>query len=225
MTEKNDDLHRGRSRLRDRRRQVVQEEIVAAGVELIDEVGIDEFSVLVLADRLGMSDGNIYHYFSSRSELLERISLAAATEGIRQSVTAMEDAGTGTEALTAAVESAFEHGRSRWRRLWFVFGADAPRPERLPQEQLERIYEEMGKLFDGLEAKLEEQRKRGDLMPGVNPRLRGNVAQALIEGLLFSFYCAKNQGWDSDTAFDGVLRELKNQLIFGTERTEVEDHG
>ncbi len=214
-----------RRRLKERRREDMRDEIVAASIELIDDVGIGGFSVVALAERMGMSDGNIYNYFSSQSDLLEHVAMAVGLDILQRSAQAAEEAGDSAEALEASVRSHVEPFRDDWRPLWFVFGLDAPRPEQLPPEMLEALFKELARLFDALESKLISDGEDRLTAPEVRPRLRSNVAQVIADGLTYAYYCASHQDWSVGSQFDELLDELTGELVRGTCVAAGEDGG
>jgi AcrR family transcriptional regulator len=54
--------------------------ILAAGLELVDENGLADFSVQTVADKLGVTGASIYHYFSDRDQLLRGLGLLVLRE-------------------------------------------------------------------------------------------------------------------------------------------------
>jgi TetR/AcrR family tetracycline transcriptional repressor len=57
--------------------------IISSALELLDESGLDAFSMRKLAARLGMSVGNLYLYFDDRDELLD-----AVRDAVSEAITA-----------------------------------------------------------------------------------------------------------------------------------------
>jgi AcrR family transcriptional regulator len=55
--------------LRERRKEELREEILAAARTLFVQIGYDAFSMRKLAEKVGCSAGNLYLYFPSREEL------------------------------------------------------------------------------------------------------------------------------------------------------------
>jgi len=54
--------------------------ILTAALELVDEGGLADFSVQVVADRLGVTGASIYHYFADRDDLLRGLGLLVLRE-------------------------------------------------------------------------------------------------------------------------------------------------
>jgi TetR/AcrR family tetracycline transcriptional repressor len=49
--------------------------ILQAALELVDERGLDNFSVQMVADRFGVTAPSVYHYFADREDLLRGVGL------------------------------------------------------------------------------------------------------------------------------------------------------
>ncbi|MDE3205919.1 MAG: TetR/AcrR family transcriptional regulator [Acidobacteriota bacterium] len=54
-------------------RQSQRDAIIHAALELLDEAGLEDFSMRKLATRVGMSAGNLYLYFEDRDGLLDSV--------------------------------------------------------------------------------------------------------------------------------------------------------
>jgi AcrR family transcriptional regulator len=61
------------------RQQLSRETIIAAALELVEEQGLKKLTMRALGDRLGVEAMSLYHYFSSKDELLEAISQIGGT--------------------------------------------------------------------------------------------------------------------------------------------------
>lgn len=57
-----------------------RETIVQSGLELLDEVGLDDFTTRRLANRLGIQSPTLYWHFKSKGELLEAMAFAMLKE-------------------------------------------------------------------------------------------------------------------------------------------------
>jgi AcrR family transcriptional regulator len=55
------------------RQQLSREAIIAAALELVEERGLKRLTMRALGERLGVEAMSLYHYFSSKDELLEAI--------------------------------------------------------------------------------------------------------------------------------------------------------
>lgn len=60
-----------KGRVRERRNR--DEEVLAAAIDVMSERGYAATSIQEVADRVGVLKGSLYHYFSSKEELLARI--------------------------------------------------------------------------------------------------------------------------------------------------------
>ena len=57
--------------------QITRELVVAAALDLLDEVGLDQVSTRVLAQRLGIKQPSLYWHFHNKDELLAAMAAAA----------------------------------------------------------------------------------------------------------------------------------------------------
>jgi TetR/AcrR family tetracycline transcriptional repressor len=58
-----------------------RDEVLAAALELLDEVGIDALTTRRLAERLGVQPGALYRHFASKRELLDAMVERIASDG------------------------------------------------------------------------------------------------------------------------------------------------
>ncbi|SHF08437.1 TetR/AcrR family transcriptional regulator C-terminal domain-containing protein [Streptoalloteichus hindustanus] len=68
-----------------------RETIVNAAVDLVDEVGLDEFTTRRLADRLAVKQPALYYHFAGKTALLEAVADAILTRGHTRSLPAPGD--------------------------------------------------------------------------------------------------------------------------------------
>ena len=63
----------------DERARLSREAITEAARELIDEQGLNRLTMRALGDKLGVQAMSLYHYFDNKQELIEAISVRAAS--------------------------------------------------------------------------------------------------------------------------------------------------
>ena len=81
------------------RRTVMRDEVIRAATRLFKENGVRSVSLQSIADELGMTKGALYHYFSSRDDLLRHVFgdwTTETTEGLRERIA---DSDSATEQL------------------------------------------------------------------------------------------------------------------------------
>jgi AcrR family transcriptional regulator len=77
----------------------MRDEVIRAATRLFKERGVRAVSLQSIADELGMTKGALYHYFSSRDDLLRHVFgdwVSDETEGLRKHIA---DSGTATAQL------------------------------------------------------------------------------------------------------------------------------
>lgn len=81
------------------RRTVMRDEVIRAATRLFKENGVRSVSLQSIADELGMTKGALYHYFTSRDDLLRHVFgdwTSETTQGLRERIA---DSGSATEQL------------------------------------------------------------------------------------------------------------------------------
>jgi AcrR family transcriptional regulator len=79
--------------MRDRRKEALRDEIVAAARSLFIDVGYDAFSMRKLAEKVGCSAGNLYLYFPGRDDLFRCLIDESFAELQRMIVDSVEASG------------------------------------------------------------------------------------------------------------------------------------
>lgn len=173
-----DDVLRSRTnggRWQDRGRP---EEILAAATRLFFERGYHTTKLDDIANLIGFTKPAIYHYFSSKDEILYTIRSTIVCRALEELKALLDGPGTPAEKLRAGLEA---HVRTVIQNIeaWAVFhherGLLSPERERQVRE-IEREYE---KLFRGL---YEEGAESGELTP-LDPRLATNLLLSACNGV------------------------------------------
>lgn len=150
------------ARLRDRRRAIARQEILAVAREVLDRVGPLELTVGLVAADLGISKQALYHYFSSKDELLFEIvleELLASAEAVHRACVAAPD---GDAALEALIRTYVGHFLPRLELHRLVTMQTAAAEYQLTPAQLERIRPVNDLLYGEAARKVVAQRRRRD---------------------------------------------------------------
>ena len=78
--------------------------VTEAGATLADEIGFDQLSMGLLAERLGVRTPSLYKHVSNQADLAHRIAVLAATE-LGDALRDATQGRAGSEALTAAAQA------------------------------------------------------------------------------------------------------------------------
>jgi AcrR family transcriptional regulator len=78
--------------------------VVEAGAELVDEVGFDQLSMGVLAERLGVKAPSLYKHVASQGDLAHRIAVLAMNE-VADAIRDAIQGRAGSDALTAGAQA------------------------------------------------------------------------------------------------------------------------
>lgn len=78
--------------------------VTAAGAMLADEVGFDQLSMGLVAERLGVKTPSLYKHVDSLADLIHRIAVLVATE-LGDALREATQGRAGTDALTAAAQA------------------------------------------------------------------------------------------------------------------------
>jgi AcrR family transcriptional regulator len=169
-----------RARLKERRLAGSREEILKATREVLAEVGVPRLTLEAVARRLGVTKQALYHYFSSKDELLFEVVIAELTrcaEAIRAACLEAKDGPAALEALIRAYVGHFA-GRLDTFRL-MTHHVQLAEAERLTDAQLARLRPLNDVMYAVAEDKLGAGRRRPR-----HPRRLAFVAHLAAMGLL-----------------------------------------
>ncbi len=157
-----------------RRRSRKRARILQAAREVLEERGVDAFSLDAVADKLALTSASLYHYFAGKGDLLFELAAELATEDSAAFIEAIEQADGGPDAVVTLIRRFRSHYQKHLDRLVLVLtvvasGVDTPvRKQR------------MGAIAEGvvsaLVERLDESRERGQLLDGVSPRTAAQSA-------------------------------------------------
>jgi len=163
--------------------------ILATARHLFAEHGYDGCSVSDIAHQAGMSQGNIYWYFSSKEDLLKAV-LAEAFEGLAalfEEVAATS--GTGRERLDTLIQRYIEYGDTRGGAETTIIVASLT-----AQGGLKRLADlgvntaQIGAgVGQAVTAIVAQAQAEGAIRPEINPGLAAVFFFSLFNGLVFTY--------------------------------------
>ncbi|MGI8589821.1 MAG: TetR/AcrR family transcriptional regulator, partial [Nakamurella sp.] len=98
--------------------------VTEAGAALADEIGLDNLSMGLLAERLGVKTPSLYKHVTSLADLSHRIAFQAMTE-VSDAIRDATQGRAGSEALTAAAQAMRSYAKGHPGRY---VAANAARP-------------------------------------------------------------------------------------------------
>jgi TetR/AcrR family transcriptional regulator, fatty acid metabolism regulator protein len=183
--------------LEDRRTRIVD-----AAVRVFARKGYHAARVGDIAAEAGVAHGLLYHYFSSKEELLETIFRETWTELLRALERVEEDVRPAREQLRQVAAILLRSWRSDPDLVRVLVREVVRTPE------LGGRVEEIGEGFAAIERIIERGQRAGELRPDVDARLAGWIVYGALEEIL--------TGWVLGTLPDG------DEAVAEAERTIVE---
>jgi TetR/AcrR family transcriptional regulator, fatty acid metabolism regulator protein len=176
--------------------------IVEAAVHVFAHKGYHAARVGDIAAEAGVAHGLLYHYFSSKEELLETIFRETWTELLRALERVEEDVRPAHEQIRQVAAILLRS----WRRDPDLVRVLVREVVRTPE--LGGRVEEIGEGFAAIERIIERGQRAGELRPDVDARLAGWIVYGALEEIL--------TGWVLGTLPDG------EEAVAEAERTIVE---
>jgi TetR/AcrR family transcriptional regulator, fatty acid metabolism regulator protein len=168
--------------------------ILAAAVRVFARKGYYACRVGDIAEEAGVSHGLLYHYFSSKEEVLEivfRETWSELLEAMRRVEESDEPAPEKLRQVAAILLRA-------WRRdpdLVRVLVREVARSPQLPGR-----VDEIGQAFRSIERMVERGQEEGDLRADVDPRLASWILYGAIEEILTGWVLGRLPDGDDDVA-------------------------
>ena len=185
--------------------------ILRAAIAVFAEKGYHACRVQDVASEAGVAYGLVYHYFSSKEELLETIFRSTwrrLLEGLNEIAESGEPAEEQVHRVCALV-----------LRAWL---ADPDLVRVLVREvarspQLQREVDEVAHAFAALERIVVGGQERGELKPDVDPRLAAWILYGALEEILTGWVMGQLPDGDQDvkTAEHAVVQVLCDGLVTG----------
>jgi TetR/AcrR family transcriptional regulator, cholesterol catabolism regulator len=158
-----------------------REEILARASEVFDSKGYDAGTLDDVAEAMGMRKAGLYHYVSSKSELLYLLFDRAWELGF-QRMAGVEDIEDPGERLAAVVRRHVGLIAER-KSLFTVFLGRRPRFE----EAAERVFREKERHYAGIFARAVRDAAAAGLVPPVDPRV-GAMALLGMTSWVYKWY-------------------------------------
>jgi AcrR family transcriptional regulator len=188
-----------------------RDQILSTARRLFAERGYDGCTVSDIARQAGMSQGNIYWYFSSKEQLLKVILEEAfeALDALFEEIAAFP--GTGVERLNHLLERYIAFGQDQGgAELTIIISSLIARgdPQRLSDLGLDTA--QIGAGFQrSLAAILAQAQSEGGIMPGIDPDLLAMFFFSFFNGLVFTY------PREAEEVPDEVLQEAALRLLGG----------
>jgi AcrR family transcriptional regulator len=150
--------------------------LIAAAVEMVEQVGPEAFTLREVARRIGVSHAAPYRHFKTRHEVL--VAVAAA----------------GFERLGARMQAALEDsddplaGFKRCAGAYFGFAVENPQQFKLmfgtavDRDEIGAVRQRADRVFDAMAALLEEAQQQGRIRPGDAADFT-RIAWSLVHGI------------------------------------------
>ena len=183
-----------------RRQQLIQATLTA-----VDQVGMGDASIALIAKLAGVSNGIISHYFRDKNGLLEatmRYLLSHLGEGVQLRLSQMTDTAP-TARLHAIAEANFDDSQtnSAAMKTWLAFWASSmhhPQLYRLQQVNSRRLYSNLCSEFRRF-------------LPKNEARLAAQSTAALIDGLWLRG-ALSGKAFNRDEAMQITHRHIESQF-------------
>ena len=171
-----------------------REQILGAATRVFAKRGFDACRVADIATEAGVAYGLLYHYFSSKDELLETI--------FRRTWTQMLDRVNEIEQLDEPSREHIRRVAALVLRTW-IRDPDLVRVlvrEITRSPQLQNEVNEIRLAFDALERIIGQGQERGELHAGLDPRVAAYVFYGALEEVLTGWVIGALPGRDEDVA-------------------------
>lgn len=172
---------------RQRKQEQVREEILTAASRVLLEQGLANLTLVAVAKELQLSKAALYHYFSSKKDLvfellfrsLERHCIAVETE--------VEKTSSGADALETLIRTAAAHYRAHpdeFRLTYLVPQAATRAAVAFEPDERERIRPINDRIFGTVADKIRADQAAGIVAKGIDGRRLAFVAHTSVLGIL-----------------------------------------
>jgi AcrR family transcriptional regulator len=181
--------NRGRSKREarnERRREQTRAEILDTARDAILRKGLGGFTLADVAEELALTKPALYYYFDSKETLLFEVLLREWVESAAEVQAAVEQTGSGADAVERLMRTVFERYRDRLElfMLHYRLGPGGEFADIVGPEQAERIHPINDMLYGAAEARLRADQRNGTFPRDRNPRLFAFTAHMAVVGLL-----------------------------------------
>jgi len=161
------------NRTAERRRQILDAALVC-----FQENGFHGTAMSTICEKAGMSPGHLYHYFSSKVDLIEAIA-EEDSQIAERNIAALVKKGHVVEELVRGMERVWKRGQGIHGALNAEVLAEAARNERVSKI----IRQRNGRIRSLLAKTLEEAQERGEVAPDMDPLGTASLLIAMTDGL------------------------------------------
>jgi AcrR family transcriptional regulator len=186
-------------------KQEAKDRIVKAAYEVFAKSGYHDTTMDDIAERLNVSKGALYQYFSSKEELFRAI-LAARFQGMTEMLPTVPAGGSFSESCKAFLTTLTSDTASLG--LGFEVISEAARNPTLAKVVREN-YEETTKAIEGC---LQEWRRKGSLRRDLDAHLLTKGLIALYDGLVQSLAIGTSQS-EVTLIFTEFLRAMEQGML------------
>lgn len=183
------------------------EDILDVAMELFGSRGIRGTSIAAIADRFGITDGGVLHYFPTKSALIGAVLDRAAQRQIEQMVALV--APGGLEAIRALGEwGAVVESDPGLTAFSIVLSTEGLLEDSVVRDWVQRRYESIHGLGVGL---VREGIARGEIRPDVDPDLEASAMIAFLDGIRLQWFYTDRKLPLADTVrryFDQIVERL-----------------
>lgn len=180
----------------------VRQELLDGAIRLFREAGPEEISLRKLAKLNGISHTKVYHYFSSKDELLTAIKIKAL-EDLRKHLQARDPADASPLGrMRAASHSLFHYASNNRDEYMFLFASRETETD-LSEDLLALRHE----VFNDVVAIANLAAERGDI--ALSGRTVANLAWAMLHGLfMLNFQDQLIEGRSFEELFEDALDQM-----------------
>jgi TetR/AcrR family transcriptional regulator, fatty acid metabolism regulator protein len=192
-------------------RSIAQEEkrrlILAAAIRVFARKGYHTCRVGDIAEEAGVAHGLLYHYFSSKEEVLETIFRETWTE-LLQAMQDVEHSGEPASEQLRRVVAIFLQAWCRQPDLVRVLVREVAR-----SPEMQRRVGEIDEVFRAIERIVARGQEQGEFRTDVEPRLTSWIVYGAIEEILTGWVLGQIRDGDEDVA--GAERTLVDLVVGG----------
>ena len=170
----------------ERRREQARAEILETACEIVLRNGLAGFTLVDVADELGLTKPALYYYFESKEALLFELLLREWVEAATEVQAAVEGTDNGADAIEQLMRTVFDRYRDRLELfvLHYKMGPGGEFAGVVGPEQLERVRPINDMLYGGAEVRLRADQRSGGFPKQRDPRRFVFTAHTAVIGLL-----------------------------------------
>ncbi len=181
--------------------------ILDAAVRVFARKGFHTCRVGDISEEAGVAHGLLYHYFSSKDELLETVFRETWTDLV-EALRVVEDSGEPAREQLRQVAAILLRAWRRQPELVTVLVREIAR-----SGDLHRRVDEFGEAFGAIERIVARGQETGEFRPGLDPRLASFIVYGALEEILTGWVLGQLP--DSEADVQAAERTLVEVLVGG----------